>query len=501
MHRMNGTDSGFLSLELPSQPMHNLVLAVLSPASNPGGTPRPITLEYLHRHLAQRIDELPALRWRVQRVPFGLHHSVFIEDPEFDLRRHLTAATLPAPGDTQRLDEFCASQGETCLDRRYPLWRLTLVDGLAEGNQAVVLCIHHCLMDGAALLVNLARIFSGESHEAAVAASSWVPDPIPSRSRLLARALLDHRKTPGKAWRLVRLWRKRQPAVRLQERQSSIRVPRPRADTPQCSLNQSFSAERTYVTANLSMADIRHVKEVAGVTVNDVGLAIVGGALRAHLLERDELPSAPLVTGVLVGLENDIPRTSGNLLAGFATSLATDITDPWARLRTIHEVTAKAKRLFSALGSDIAPLALDCYPPWIAEPTIRRRNRRLLEGSALADHNLTVSNLKGPQAPWTLGFAPVEELFLAGPPNTGVGVTIAISTYGDTAHVAVLSFATALDAPVEFGHRLEASLAELVGAANASADGRVPADAPVHAEAPSTGSVEAGTEGGPVPSP
>jgi len=465
-------DSGFLSLELPSQPMHSVLVGVLSPAFDTDGSPAPITIAYLHQHLAERMDVLPALRWRVKRVPLGLHHPIFIEDPAFDLRRHLTAETLPAPGSTEQLEKLCAALGETCLDRHLPLWKMILVDGLANGRQALVFCVHHALMDATAVLVNLSRIFSEEPHMLVPASQPPGPDTIPSRSRLFARALLDHRKTPGKTWRLAQRYRKGQAALSREGGQTPVRVPQEAADTPQCSLNDTSAPARTFALATLSLADIRHIRRVADVTFNDVALAVVAGALRAYLIERNQLPSAPLVSNTLVGLDRPSDqRTWGNLLSGFPTFLATDVADPWARLRMVHQVSEEAKRRFFALGPDLLVEALECFPPWLAEPAVRRRYRRLKKGSARADANITVSTMMGPEAPWRLGFASVESFYLSGPPNSGVGSIVGIFSYCGKALATVHSFAAALEDPRDFVRQLEASLADLVAAADVASGG------------------------------
>jgi diacylglycerol O-acyltransferase / wax synthase len=248
------------------------------------------------------------------------------------------------------------------------------------------------------------------------------------------------------------------------------------------------------------------VRRVAGVSFNDVALAVVAGALRTYLIERDRLPSAPLVSNVLVGLDrpSGVTRTWGNLISGFPTSLATDVADPWVRLRTVNEVTAEAKRLFFALGADLLLEALECYPPWIAEPSVRLRHRRLKNGSVRADHNVIVSSMMGPDAPWSLGFASVEEFYLSGPPNSGVGSIVGIFSYCDKAMVTVHSFAAALEDPREFARLLEASLADLVGAADvASGGGREATDAPAVGGPSPLGSVRAdpGRTGDPPVSP
>src|SRR5918912_2056228 len=157
VRRLSGLDAGFLSLETSEQPMQITVLGLL--CARTGGS---LTLEDLHRHLAARLDQLPALRWRVVPVPLGVAHPVVVEDTRFDLREHLCHAVLPEPGGPEELNAVCAQLVSQCLDRSRPLWRATLIDGLAGGRQALMLEIHHALMDGIAVRTTLARIFSEE---------------------------------------------------------------------------------------------------------------------------------------------------------------------------------------------------------------------------------------------------------------------------------------------------------------------------------------------------
>ena len=93
LRRLSGQDGGFLVLELPEQPMQTIVLALLRP-----GPEGPVQVVGVQRHLAARLHELPAFRWRVVPVPLGLSHPVFVEDPAFDLARHVRHAVLPEPG-------------------------------------------------------------------------------------------------------------------------------------------------------------------------------------------------------------------------------------------------------------------------------------------------------------------------------------------------------------------------------------------------------------------
>ncbi|MDQ3898890.1 MAG: wax ester/triacylglycerol synthase family O-acyltransferase, partial [Actinomycetota bacterium] len=66
MRRLSGLDGLFLNIETSGQPMQNFFLGLLR---SPTGVP--LTLEDLRRRLADRLDQLPAFRWRLVPVPLG----------------------------------------------------------------------------------------------------------------------------------------------------------------------------------------------------------------------------------------------------------------------------------------------------------------------------------------------------------------------------------------------------------------------------------------------
>lgn len=461
-HRMSGLDAVFLTLESRQQPMHIMALAVLGPA-NSGEAPAPLTLENLRRHLACRLDILPAFRVRIRPVPFGLHHPVLVEASDIDLDHHLGSATLPAPGGSQELNRLCASLAGSCLDRRHPLWRLTLVDGLGGDRQALVLEIHHCLLDGTALLTTLSCLFSSAHAPRGDRRCKRHPAR-QGRCRMVIDAVADQCRTLAVLPALIRKTKRGADAVREASGDSAIAVPRAGADTPPCSLNTGFTAERRYARMSLSLADVKLVKEVAGVTVNDVVLGVVAGALRDYLERRHDLPARPLVANVPVGVEasGDSSRAVGNRLARLVTSLATDVADPWARLQTISTVTRESKRCLDLAGRQVIAEWLEVVPPAIARAAVRRSHRRRRGHPDRLDTNVTISNTRGPTRQWTIGPAVVEEMYLAGPPNSGVGVTFVVWDYASALLVGILAFADSVKDPGELANGLSRSLHELV---------------------------------------
>src|SRR5438445_13215968 len=117
-------------METPTLHMHTLKIAVLDPATVPGG----YSFERFQQVLAERLHLLPSFRRRLVDVPLGLHHPVWIEDPDFDLRRHVHRVGAPAPGGPRELAEVISDVASHQLDRRRPLWEVWVVEGLEQGR-------------------------------------------------------------------------------------------------------------------------------------------------------------------------------------------------------------------------------------------------------------------------------------------------------------------------------------------------------------------------------
>ncbi len=461
MRRLSGLDALFLNLEMPEQPMQIITLGLLR--ARTGG---PLTLEDLHRHLTARLDQLPLLRCRVVGVPLGLANPVLVDDPQFDLLQHLHHAILPRPGGQAELDVACAQLVSQCLDRGRPLWRITLIDGLIDGRQAVVLEVHHALMDGLATRNTLARIFS---EEAPGSPAPWQPGPMPRRARLVAGALAPNAQALARLPGLVGRTRRATVVVHQRLAEAEVKVPRAGVDVPPSAINSGFTSQRRFAQASLSLVDVLAVKDVASVTVNDVALALVSGALRRFLQARGMLPDRPLVASVPVGMaeSGSAPRVEGNRVTFLRTSLATEVTDPWERLQQISAVTTEAKKCLDLQGRELLADWFASIPPILAAPLARRSEaarRRPGKRPAKLDANVVVSNVRGPLVPWQFGSTVVEEMYMA-PPGSGAGVNFLLWDYADRLLFGILSFSESIDDPRELAIYLVRSLEELVAAA------------------------------------
>ena len=250
MERMTGLDAGFLYMETPTLHMHTLKIAVIDPANVPGG----YRFELLKEVLASRLHHLPPFRRRLVEVPFGLHHPVWIEDPDFDLDYHVRRVAVPAPGGQEELDELISQIASHQLDRRHPLWELWVVEGLEHGHIGFVAKIHHSAADGvaAAMLANVLRVGDDDDVD------RWQADEVPSDWELFAGAL---KSLP--ALGLVHLpqllWRTFQGVFRLvrRRRAGGGELPPPPFSAPAVSFNRALTPHRRFVFCSLPLDDSR----------------------------------------------------------------------------------------------------------------------------------------------------------------------------------------------------------------------------------------------------
>src|SRR5205085_9870605 len=102
--------------------------------------------------IAERIHLVPRLRQRLEEAPLGLANPVWSDDATFDLDWHVRQASLPDPAGDAELGWFVGREFSHRLDRARPLWEATLIGGLANGRKALLMKVHHALVDGVAAI-------------------------------------------------------------------------------------------------------------------------------------------------------------------------------------------------------------------------------------------------------------------------------------------------------------------------------------------------------------
>ena len=160
--RLSPLDEAFLRIESDAAHMH--VGWTLLAEGEPPAT------EELREHVARRLDFLP--RFRCRPLTSVLHDPMWVDHREFDLCYHVTRESVPPPGGEEELRAFAGALLSEPLDRRRPLWRMHVVDGLRDGGFAILGRAHHALVDGVSAVERLRQQLPRERAQLRLAAGA-----------------------------------------------------------------------------------------------------------------------------------------------------------------------------------------------------------------------------------------------------------------------------------------------------------------------------------------
>src|SRR3954451_18714546 len=296
MRQLSATDAFFLFSERNQTPNHIGMLQIYDPSEAPGGA---VPISGMLANLQSRLHLARAFREKVISARLGLDFPYWIDDPDFDLEYHVRHMALPKPGTWRQLCAQASRLHSRRLDRSRPLWEMTVIEGLdgieavPPGSFAIYFKIHHAAIDGVAGAELLTATHASSPVQAIAAPlEPWRPEEAPSGWGLLARAGSNNLRRP------VRAIRSAIPALPWQRGVLRTVASRPSLTSlsnpvPRTRFNAAVTEHRTMDARSYPLADLKAIKNaIPGSTVNDVALAVVGGALRAYLLDHDELPGS-----------------------------------------------------------------------------------------------------------------------------------------------------------------------------------------------------------------
>jgi diacylglycerol O-acyltransferase / wax synthase len=446
MRQLTGLDAQFLALESPRQAGHVGALAVLDPSTRPSGQ---LELADLLSMIGERLPLLPPFRWRLKPVPFNLDYPYWIEDPDFDLEYHVREIALAPPPTDAKLAEQVARIFERPLDRARPLWEAYLIHGLQDDNVGLLTKIHHSAVDGisGAEIMGVLLDLTPEGREPPPPGEIH-PEKEPSELSMLARGLLG---TPRYVERVARSLPSTLPnledapilneipgaktlgrvssrfARALRGRESRV-LERSTLSPPRTSFNGRVSAHRRFAFGQLSLADVKVIKNAYGCTVNDVVVSLCAGAVRRWLVEHDELPDEPLVTQVPVSVRTEEQLgTFGNRIGIMSIPLFTNQADAVERLRLTHEALRVAKERHKALPAELLVDATQFIPPAVFSRAARITFS--LAATRTPVWNLVVSNVPGPQFPLYCAGAKLLANYPVSVITDGMGLNITAMSY------------------------------------------------------------------------
>jgi diacylglycerol O-acyltransferase / wax synthase len=457
MTRISPTDLSFLLLERPNRPNHMAAFTIFEkpPGQESAFGPR-LFDAYRQSEAAEPFNH--KLKWLGRDVAAW-------ETVEPDMQYHIRHIAIPTPGSMQQFHETVSFLNTSLLDRGHPLWECYVIDGIEHSRIAVMIKVHHSLIDGEGGLRAM-RNFLSDSPDDKTLAGPWMSfenaekprrtDTAGSRSERLQGMLTGLSKLPGDIVGVgADVADLGAQSLNLKARTASLPFTARRTlfnNTPK-------SAARAYADVELPLADVKALAKATDTSVNDVVMTIIDDALHRYLGEHQASTDAPLVAFMPMSLR-DKSGGGGNQVSAELIPMGAPEASPLERLKEINAATMRAKdkgrsmqttsRQFYALLL-LGSLTMADAVPWL---------------SKVPSANLVISNMKGPS----------EQLYLAGAPMVafqglpivppGAGLNITFASIGTGLCIAVGAAPEAVHEPFRLAELMEQAFQSLQSAAS-----------------------------------
>jgi WS/DGAT/MGAT family acyltransferase len=431
MDHLSGMDASFLHFETPETPMHVGSLMLFELPKGYAGD----FYEDVRAMIGKRLHLASVMHRKLAQMPFELAEPVWIDDDDIDLDYHIRSITLRRPGTLQQLDRLVARMHSTLLDRSRPLWEMTVIEGLENGQVAFYSKAHHSGVDGKAG-AELAKVMYDASPEI-----REVPPPRrkPGTSgyqlgvtELLQAAIENSAQQYRKLAELLPAAAKAvstAAGVFASQRTAKSERPLNLGLAPKTIFNASITNQRSYSTLSVPLADIKAFGRRSGGTVNTIVMAMCSIALQRFLKERGLLPNEALIAMVPVSLRGEGDSAMNNQVSAVRVDLATDIEDLPARFKAIHASSEAAKavvkELKPVLGVDMPVIGA----PWLLTSLASLYGRSNLAAQLPAAGNVAISNVPGPPVPLYMAGARMLHFYPVSIPYHGMALNMTVQSY------------------------------------------------------------------------
>jgi diacylglycerol O-acyltransferase len=423
------SSAAFLYAENRSMPMH---VGGLQLFKKPAGAGRNYGQEWYHNW--RDVEEIaPLFLKHPSRSLTTAGQWVWAEDELFDIDHHVRHSALPKPGRVRELLDLCSRLHGTRLAYERPLWEAHVIEGLRDGRVALYTKMHHALVDGVASMRLLQSMLSSDPDR------RDMPPPWAARPRVdkteQARAEAEQRLAdlPAAAFRAA-LGISADAAglpgalVKTLTRGARSEASAVSFHAPKTMLNGPITGARRFAAQGWEIERMRAVGKATGATINDVVLAMCGGALRTYLLDFDALPDESLVSMVPVSLHgrSHTPdqKDGGNAVGAVMVQLATDVDDAGVRLARIHKNMKDGKEAMSTMTPlQILAMSAIGMSPVLLTPLLKTT------GVGRPPFNLIISNVPGPRTKQYINGAELQGTYPLSVPFHGNALNITCTSY------------------------------------------------------------------------
>lgn len=340
----------------------------------------PVNESPFNKKLAPKTLSNPMPSWEIEK--------------DVDLDYHVRHSALPYPGGERELAQLISRLHSIPLDHARPMWEMHVIEGLKGGCFALYSKMHHSLVDGVAGSKMVARWTSVSDEVDENFKPLWA-QPKPARSekakpKAITSSLLEQLTGPYKsiAGVAAATW-----DTLLGGRGKGTPGLVAPYTAPETVLNVPVGPSRRVSIVEFKTERLKKLATTLDGTLNDVVMAMCGGALRGYLQEQNALPKKRMVGQVPVSIRPKDGPEEGNAIGMILASLGTDIADPIERFNTVKQSMTAGKTLLRSMSKEqiTAYAALITLPFTIGQITgIGNRSRKPMS-------NVVISNVPGPQ--------------------------------------------------------------------------------------------------------
>jgi WS/DGAT/MGAT family acyltransferase len=394
-----------------------------------------VDLATVQQSFLRRVIEAESGRYarftrRVERVG---NRWYWVDDPAFDISRHIIPAGDPDVGTTEKLRRFVGMEASKPLPPDRPLWQFQVVENFEEGGSAIVIRLHHCIGDGVSLV---SVIF----HFLQEPGASVAPGAEPGR-------ILPTAGAPSS--RLLKL-------IQMPLAAPGILIRRMLWIPDRHALHGPKLSGRKQVgwTAPFDLQLFKDVKNRFGATVNDVLMACVSGAFSRYIQER----AGQVVKKVRISMPVNIrragaPLTLENRFAAVPLELPAGIPQ-------IRDRVLAVKQRMDALKQSVAPIVIYGIQSALLTVLPYAASRGLID--FLANKcTAVVTNVPGPQCALTLAGFRVRSMMFWVPQRADIGLGVSVLSFAGKVQVGVICDDQVVADPMELVRAFEQEIEAL----------------------------------------
>eukprot|EP00013_Stygamoeba_regulata_P012968 CAMPEP_0177680438 /NCGR_PEP_ID=MMETSP0447-20121125/30172_1 /TAXON_ID=0 /ORGANISM="Stygamoeba regulata, Strain BSH-02190019" /LENGTH=471 /DNA_ID=CAMNT_0019189767 /DNA_START=31 /DNA_END=1446 /DNA_ORIENTATION=+ len=421
---LSGLDSLFVHIETPE---HLMTIAGLY------GFKQRVSIEAIQQQFELMVERFPRFADRLDFKARGIP-SKWVPDENFSMSNHVRETTLKAPRDPnttfdEQLFQVVADLQSTPFNFDHPLWEAVLIRASGSDQCALYIKIHHIIADGQGCIRTLLSLCK----------------PAPGQSSTVAQygGRSAQQRQSGRAARpnlLVRLWSAFLSLLWMivsffivMRKLNAISWYRRRG------LRGRDTAHKHLAwTREIRVDEVKAVKDHFGVTLNDVLMACLAGALSDYFAKHEpDLRLEEMLAAIPVSMRRLDDWSLGNKVSVACLWLPSDLSprvgDPVQRLREVHRRMNELKRSVEPPIS-YGWLSFAGKFPWASSPWFVKRLR-----SCVHKPHTVFTNVPGPMIQLEFAGAPMTSYVAFAPQSGGCGLGMAILTYHGQVALSVLS--------------------------------------------------------------